>query len=76
MRLEFLDTLEARVQQAADRLAELREHNAELAARVAELERELAGARGAGDAAWARERDQIRRRVEKLAGRLETLIGS
>lgn len=76
MKLEFLDTLEARVQQAADRIAELGERNAELAARVAELERELAAAHGAGDAAWTRERDQVRRRVEKLAGKLQALLGS
>jgi len=76
MKLEFLDTLEARVQQAADRIAELGEKNAELTARIAELERELTAARGAGDAAWGRERDQVRRRVEKLAGRLQALLGS
>lgn len=76
MKLEFLDTLEARVQQAADRIAELGEKNAELAARVAELERELAAARGAGDATWSREREQVRRRVEKLAGKLQALLGS
>jgi FtsZ-binding cell division protein ZapB len=74
MKLEFLDTLEAHVQQAADRISELGEKNAELAARVTALERELASSRGSGDAAWTRERDQVRRRVEKLAARLQALL--
>lgn len=74
MNFDFLDILEQRVKEAGDRLAELREQNAALAARVAELER--AGAQGAGEAAWTKERDQLRKRVEKLAARLESLLSA
>jgi FtsZ-binding cell division protein ZapB len=74
MNFEFLDVLEQRVNEAGDRLAELREQNAALAARVAELER--AAAQSAGEASWPKEREQLRKRVEKLAARLESLLSA
>lgn len=74
MNFEFLDVLEQRVKEAGDRLTELREQNAVLTARVAELER--ATSRSAGETAWTREREQLRKRVEKLAARLETLLSA
>ena len=71
---DVLDTLEKRVADAAGRLAELRDENAALRARVAELDGELAARRPDSESAWEKEREQIRKRVEKLATRLETLL--
>ena len=78
MQIEWLEGLESRVREAASRLVELREQNAELTARVEELEIELAavpGANGAGgeaDEALAelaeerRQSQELRRRIEEL----------
>ena len=73
MAIEWLDELETRVREASERLAELREENRELQARVEELETKLAAA-GEGDGDWERERDEIRGRVERLSQQLENLI--
>jgi hypothetical protein len=86
----WLDALEERVHQAAERLRALGEDNARLGARAAELERELTAERAAraaataagappdGDeaASWRRERDEVRRRVGKLAERLGELLAA
>lgn len=74
MTFPSLDALEQRVEQTGERLGALRDEIAQLKARVAELERELDAARGDGERAWAKEREQLRRRVEKLAGRLGALL--
>jgi len=83
-----LGELEAKVREAAARLAELREENRTLRARVEELEIEAeaesadagedaAAAVPASDAGeeWSRERREIRRRVESLTETLEDLLG-
>lgn len=83
-----LDELERRVHAAAARLRELSAENARLAGRVAELEAaaEEARQRSSGSepaesepagavAEWRREREEVRRRVEKLARRLSELLG-
>lgn len=84
-----LDQLEERIHAAADRLRELSADNVRLAARVTELEAAAAeagegdsgskpAASGPADAAaadWRREREEVRRRVEKLARRLADLLG-
>ena len=88
----WLEALEERVHQAAERLGALGEENAGLRARIAELEGELATASAAADGAapagaatappdpeaerWRRERAEVRRRVEKLAERLGELLAS
>lgn len=78
--LSWLADLEQSVERAAGRLRELREENARLAARLAELEATAAESAGdAGDddsgaAAWRRERKQVRARVESLAESLEKLL--
>jgi predicted RNase H-like nuclease (RuvC/YqgF family) len=74
--IDWLEALETRVRQAAGRLHELKEENRALARRVEALESELEETRRSGDAAsgWERERDEIRRRVERLADGLEELI--
>jgi hypothetical protein len=78
---KWLTALEQRVHEAAARLTALAEDNARLAARVAALEAELAAARAAsaapgeeGEAAWRRDRDEIRARVEGLVARLGELL--
>lgn len=75
-----LDRLEEKIHSAATRLRELAAENDRLAARVAELE--AAAGSGAAEPAeapaaaeWRRERDEVRRRVEKLARRLAELLG-
>jgi len=72
MEIEWLDELEARVKEAAARLKELKESNGDLERRVAELEARLAA--NPETAGWEAERDDIRRRVEKLAASLEDLL--
>lgn len=75
MSFESLDLLERRVAETAERLAALREENAVLRARVIELEHELAAGRPGGDGeAWVREREALRRRLEKLSARLAELL--
>jgi hypothetical protein len=77
MSFESLDLLERRVAETAERLTALREENAVLRARVIELEHELsAGRPGADGEAWARERDALRRRLEKLSSRLAELLSA
>ena len=74
MNFDSLDLLEQRVKETTARLAELGQRNAELAARVSELEQELAAAQASAGGAWTQERDQLRRRVEKLAARLSEAL--
>ena len=81
----WLDALETRVRDAVERLTALGSENRRLAERVAELEARLAETVAAGgDAAapepegeppaWRRERDEIRRRVDRLTESLEALL--
>jgi hypothetical protein len=82
MSLEFLETLESRVREAAERLEELRAENAALRKEIEKLEREK-GARESAkpdkaveklEKAWAKERDEVRQRVEALVERLSSLL--
>jgi chromosome segregation ATPase len=76
-----LDELEKRVHAAARRLRSLSEENERLAARVAELEAAAekappaAAAKDRSAADWRRQRDDVRRRVDRLARRLAALLG-
>ena len=84
MTLDHLAVLEAKIQEAADRLAEHADRNAELEQRVAELESALEAAleaepdrdaKGASaGAAWQKEKAEITRRVDQLVARLEELL--
>jgi hypothetical protein len=74
MSVELLDELEARVQEAGERLRALREQNARLSERVAELEEQIAEREGEGPADWQAERDLVRRRLEALVATLEGLL--
>ena len=85
--IDFLDSLEAKIHEASERLRALRGENRALAQRVDDLEAQLAERSEAAavidmapvaseaNEEWRQERDAIRRRVESLAGRLEELLG-
>lgn len=80
MSQSWLKDLEAKVHAASEALRGLREENDALKARVKELENaasaDAADASGSdGAASWQKERDEIRNRVEKLAGNLAELLG-
>ena len=76
---DWLGILEERVRQATARLGELKEENRALAQKVEELESRLKAAQATpaddGAKAWEAEREEIRRRVEKLTLGLEALVG-
>jgi Lon protease-like protein len=81
--IAWLEALEARVRDAVERLASTTAENARLRKRIARLEARLAEAgekapEGApGDeerAAWGQEREEVRRRVDRLTGTLEALL--
>ena len=83
-KIEWLGGLEAKVREASERLAALRQENRKLLSQMRELEGQLAAAEArAGESAvpypeaneaWKEERDEIRRRVESLTQTLEELI--
>lgn len=83
MTLDSLDALEAKIQEAAERLLALAEQNAELERRLAEADERIAALEAApgdggddGGAAWAAEKAELQRRVDRLVARLEELLES
>jgi chromosome segregation ATPase len=75
MAIDWLEQLEGRVREASERLRELREENGSLRERVRDLEEQLTAVEGStGSGEWAREREEIRDRVERLARHLEGLL--
>lgn len=71
--MDVLDTLEKKVREAASQLTSLREENTTLAEKVRDLEgrvKEL----GDGAVSWEKEREGVRKRVEKLVTGLEELL--
>ncbi|MCP3957054.1 MAG: cell division protein ZapB [bacterium] len=75
MTTAWLRDLEERVQEASARLSDLQKKNGELEKRIQELETELEAAPDAAQAAaWSEERDDIRKRVEKLVDHLGELL--
>jgi len=84
MAIEWMETLEQRVREAADEIRRLRAENDALEERIETLERELAQAVESGgaeprantdeDGAWEQERAEVRSRVERLVVQLEGLI--
>lgn len=74
MSLEILDTLEARIREAVTAVESLRERNAELADRVAELEAAASSPAEDAGADWQAERAELERRVGQLVERLESLL--
>lgn len=79
MSLEFLEVLESRVREAAERLEELAAENASLKKEIEKLEREKSAkpdkAAEKLEKAWAKEREEIRHRLETLIERLTGLLG-
>jgi chromosome segregation ATPase len=69
----WLNDLETKIKAASAELTRLRQENRALAEKVEKLERRRAG--GGEAKAWEGEREEIRRRVEKLAAGLERLLG-
>jgi uncharacterized protein YukE len=78
MAIDWLDGLEEKVREATEKLKELREENQALTQKVEALETQLAAAQagqeGEAARAWEAEREEIRRRVEKLTLGLEALV--
>lgn len=84
MAIEWMETLEQRVREAADEIRRLRGENDALEERIETLERELAqamsgraasaGETADADGAWEQERAEVRSRVERLVRQLEGLI--
>lgn len=74
MDTSWLDKLENRVRQAAEALAAVREQNRDLRKQVETLERATQGGGESDVGDWEVERQEIRRRVEKLVAGLEALL--
>ncbi len=74
MSLEFLDALEARVRDAAERIEELTAENVRLRREVERLERDREAGRATGEADWAAQRAEVRRRLEAVVDRLSRLL--
>jgi len=74
---EWLEASEAKVRAAADHIRELREENAALRQRIAELEERPAAdtPEDTKDTHWQEERREIRERVERLTRQLAELAG-
>ena len=72
--MDWLEILEERVQEAAERIRHLRDDNTRLENRVKELEGELDSVRAEGNPDWEDEKKQIRERVEGLAESLANLL--
>ncbi len=71
----WLEALERRVHEAVAEMARLRQENRRLERELAKL-RKKGGDAGAGAAGWAREREEVRARVERLASHLEGLLAT
>jgi FtsZ-binding cell division protein ZapB len=76
MSLEFLDLLETRVAEAVGQLESLRGENEELRRQVSELQAELERGHAQSAAAWRREREEVKKRVERLVDRLAGLAAA
>lgn len=72
--MEWLKELEEQVGRATREIGALRKQNRSLASQVKRLKREAqaAGEEAAGD--WEEERAEIRRRGEKIASALESIL--
>lgn len=68
--------LEESVARAAARLQAAAEENQSLRAQIARLEAELQSARASGDSPRDPRAEEVRRRLERLEGELETLLGA
>ena len=76
MDAKWLGELEDKVETAAKQLKALRKENRTVKTRLKKLQRELLEVDGdtEGAASWRRERQQVQRRLAKLADSLEQLV--
>ena len=76
MATDWLGDLESKVQAAVDELQTVRKENTSQKKKIADLEKKLTKAEAAGESSgdWEKERDEIKKRVEKLATGLEKLL--
>lgn len=72
---DVLAGLEEKVQSAAQELRRLRQENQELRAELERLEKVEVAQPDPSAAAWQAERADVQRRVERLVGHLEDLLG-
>ena len=75
MTTAWLRDLEEKVQEASNRLNDLRAENDKLRKQVGKLEKKLETAPDASEVeAWTEERDDVRKRVEVLVDHLDQLL--
>ena len=75
MTIAWLRDLEERVQEASEHLQHLRSENERLEQHVTELEGQLESAPSQDEnQAWTEEREEIRKRVERLVQHLDGLL--
>ena len=75
MTTSALDKLDKSIQKVVTKMRKLQRENERLEAKAAKLEERLAAAPDAKDqAAWDKERETLRDRVEKLASTLESAL--
>ena len=76
MDVKWLNNLEKKVDAALAELQSLRKENAAQKRKIKQLQDQLTEAKSAGVSAagWDKERDEIKKRVEKLSAGLEKLL--
>ncbi len=72
--MEWLKELEDQVKRAGKEIAALRKQNRSLASQVKRLKREARVADEAAAGDWDEERAELRRRAEKVAATLESIL--
>ena len=76
MDVKWLDDLEKKVNAATAELESLRKANRTKDSKIKQLQKQLTEAKAADKSAsgWEKERDEVRKRVEKLSAGLEKLL--
>jgi len=76
MEVNWLDDLEKKVEMALAELQSLRKDNDAQKRKIKQLQEQLTEAKSASKSAtgWDKERDEIKKRVEKLSAGLEKLL--
>ncbi len=74
MSLDFLDELETKVREAAERIEDLASENARLREEIEKLSEDLDAARASAPEAWLKEREEARRRLAAVVERLTRLL--
>ena len=76
MDVKWLKDLEKQVEKALAELQSLRQENDTQKSKIKQLQEQLTEAKSAGKSAagWDKERDEIKKRVEKLSAGLEKLL--